>query len=130
LDSLRSWLNPQLLLSGVRLLGFRPSAAWPLRCSLAEPQMNKHTTTMLVKYLLFINLLTICLFVYDKNRAKKGAYRVRERDLIAVSFLGGWISALWIMKRIKHKTRKPSFQFKLYSAILLNIWIVWKWIFW
>jgi uncharacterized membrane protein YsdA (DUF1294 family) len=43
----------------------------------------------LLIYLSAISLIAAALTVRDKNAARKGAWRVRERTLLAVSALGG-----------------------------------------
>jgi predicted MPP superfamily phosphohydrolase len=60
-------------------------------------------------YLLAISLLAAVLAVRDKNAARKKAWRVRERTLLAVSALGGSAAMLLAMLATRHKTRRAKF---------------------
>ena len=48
--------------------------------------------------LISINITTFFAYWFDKRAAQKGAWRVPERDLHILEFLGGWIGA-WIAVR-------------------------------
>ncbi len=58
-----------------------------------------------VSVLAMMSLVTFCLYVSDKNRAKKGAYRISEKVLLSVSFFGGAIGGICAMKLVRHKTK-------------------------
>lgn len=63
-----------------------------------------------VFHLICINLTTFIAYGVDKRAARRGAWRVPEKDLHLLEFLGGWIGA-WIgQKFFHHKTAKKSFQ--------------------
>ena len=68
-----------------------------------------------------VNLWAICLTVYDKRAAKKGARRVRERTLLLVSLLGGSIAMLVTMRFVRHKTKHAKFMVGIPVIILLQI---------
>lgn len=71
-----------------------------------------HKTVMLfvVYQLVFINLTTFIAYRADKRAAVRGAWRVPERDLHTLEFLGGWLGA-WIAQKVyRHKTSKKSYQ--------------------
>ncbi|MBE6458402.1 MAG: DUF1294 domain-containing protein [Alphaproteobacteria bacterium] len=60
--------------------------------------------------LISINITTFFAYWFDKRAAQKGAWRVPERDLHILEFLGGWIGA-WIAQRLfRHKISKKSYQ--------------------
>ena len=75
----------------------------------------------LIIYLLAISLLAVILTVYDKNAALKNAWRVKERTLLAVCFLGGAFAMLLTMLCIRHKTRHIKFMLGIPLIILLQI---------
>lgn len=64
---------------------------------------------LLCAYVLLMSLLAFLLFWIDKARAKRGAWRIRERTLLLFAFLGGAFGA-WIgMLLFRHKTRHSAF---------------------
>lgn len=60
-------------------------------------------------YLLAMNLANFFLFGRDKQRARRGQWRVRERDLFLLAILGGSIGGWLGMQVFHHKTRHPKF---------------------
>lgn len=71
-------------------------------------------------YLAIINLAAFCLFGLDKNKAKKGRYRIPEAVLLGISLLGGAAGG-WIgMKLFRHKTRHAKFSLGLPLMIVIQ----------
>ena len=60
-------------------------------------------------YLIAMSLIAYILYAADKQRAKRDAWRIRERTLLLFGFLGGAIGALAAMKMLRHKTRHTQF---------------------
>ena len=60
-------------------------------------------------YWLIMNFIAYILYVADKGRAQKGAWRIRERTLKLFGFLGGAVGAIAAMKMVRHKTQHGSF---------------------
>ncbi len=86
---------------------------------------NIFTYRTLLLFLMFwlggINLTTFIAYGVDKRAAKKKAWRVPEKDLHLLEFLGGWIGA-WIAQKIfRHKTSKKSYQNVYKLMIILEI---------
>lgn len=75
-------------------------------------------------YILLISLITIVLTVYDKNAAKKGAFRISEATLILCALFGGAAAELITMLIIRHKTRHIKFMLGLPSIILAQIILI------
>lgn len=71
-------------------------------------------------YLFIINAVTIYLYRSDKVRAENGAWRISEKTLLFVAFIGGGVGALWAMYRYRHKTQKILFTFGVPVCIFLN----------
>lgn len=57
-----------------------------------------------------INITAFLAYWLDKRAAQRGAWRVPERDLHLLEFLGGWIGAWVAQKLLRHKTSKKSYQ--------------------
>ena len=74
--------------------------------------------------LILANLLSFALFGIDKNKAKKGSWRISERTLIASAILFGSFGT-WIgMKVFHHKTRKPLFAWGVPLLCILQLALI------
>ena len=52
-----------------------------------------------------MSLLDFCLMGFDKHRAKRNGWRVRERTFFIVALLGGALGGVVGMRLFHHKTR-------------------------
>ncbi len=77
--------------------------------------------SVLLLYLLFINLYAAVLTVYDKKMAQKHRRRVSERVLLVTAALGGAPLMLAVMKCIRHKTQKKKFMIGIPLLLCLQI---------
>lgn len=66
--------------------------------------------TFFLLHLLFINLVVMLAYAYDKRAAVMGYWRVPERVLHALTLAGGTFGAYIAQKTFRHKTRKTSFR--------------------
>ncbi len=73
----------------------------------------------MLSYYLFINIITFLVWGFDKFRATLQQWRVPEKTLYTIIFLGGGIGALLGMTIFRHKTRKP--QFKVIATVSIAI---------
>lgn len=64
---------------------------------------------LLITYLVIINLIAVIATVFDKVRAIRGKWRVKESTLLLISALGGSVSMYITMQLIRHKTRHLKF---------------------
>ena len=55
------------------------------------------------------NVVVFCVYAYDKQAAREGAWRVREDRLILLAIALGGIGALTCQKWLRHKTKKGIF---------------------
>lgn len=60
-------------------------------------------------YLIIINLVLFFVMGWDKSRAKKSAWRVRESALFLLAAIGGSIGGIIGMRAFHHKTRDKNF---------------------
>lgn len=72
-------------------------------------------------YLICINILTLSLFGVDKLLAIKNKRRILEKDLLALSFVGGAIGGLLGMFMFNHKVSKGSFLWKFALVLISQI---------
>ena len=82
--------------------------------------MNISLTSVLIVYLVVINIIAFALYGIDKHKAEKGKWRISENTLIAVAALGGCIGAIAGMTGFHHKTRKKKFSIGL--PVIFIIW--------
>lgn len=82
----------------------------------------------LALYLFIINFIAVVLCLVDKSRAKNKKWRVSEKALFAVSFMGGSISMYITMCLVRHKTNHKRFMIGLPLIILIQsavlLWIL------
>ncbi|MBR2921756.1 MAG: DUF1294 domain-containing protein [Alphaproteobacteria bacterium] len=60
----------------------------------------------------------------DKKAAINKAWRIPEKDLHMLEFLGGWIGAYIGQKFFRHKTAKKSFQATYKLMIILEFAVI------
>ena len=62
----------------------------------------------LLAYIIYIIVLSLVAFIAygaDKRKARKGKWRISEKTLLTLSFLGGALGGIWAMKKFHHKTK-------------------------
>ena len=72
-------------------------------------------------WLVIINLTAFAIFGIDKNRAKKGQWRIPEKTLFLSAILGGSIGAILGMYIFHHKTKHWYFQFGIPAIMIVQI---------
>ncbi len=72
-------------------------------------------------YLVIINTSVFVLCGIDKIRASNKAWRIRERTLYLLSFIGGAFFMLLGMLIFRHKTNKPGFAILIPLFLLLHL---------
>lgn len=79
---------------------------------------------IVILYLISINVITFFVFGIDKFLAIKSKRRIPEKDLLALSFIGGAIGGLLAMFIFKHKVAKGSFLWKFLLIFLCSVFII------
>lgn len=77
--------------------------------------------TVLLVYLLVVNLYTFAIYGIDKNRAKTGKWRISEKHLLLAAFLGGSLGAFMAMKTFRHKTKHGLFKWGVPAMGFIHI---------
>ena len=75
-------------------------------------------------YLLAVNSLTFLLYGIDKNKAKKGRWRISEATLLTMAAIGGSIGAWAGMRTWHHKTMHKKFKYGIPVIIIMQIALV------
>lgn len=73
-------------------------------------------------WLLLINLITFAVFGFDKAKAVRGKYRIKEATLLTFALLGGALGGIFGMYAFHHKTKKSLFKFGV--PLILIAWAV------
>lgn len=79
---------------------------------------------MLWIYYIVLNFITIFAYAIDKRRAVRGRWRIPERMLLGLAFLGGALGAWLGMKLCHHKTSKKKFVILVPLFLVLHIALV------
>lgn len=74
--------------------------------------------------LISINIVTVVAYYIDKRAALKGKWRVPEKKLHTLEFLGGWIGAFFAQRIFHHKTKKKSYQSTFIWVIFAELAII------
>lgn len=61
-------------------------------------------------YAFAVNVAGFLAFAWDKHCARNGMWRVPERTLLTLAFIGGAAGALAGQHALRHKTRKEPFR--------------------
>ena len=75
----------------------------------------------LAAWLGFINLAAFAAMGMDKSRAKRGAWRIRERTLFLLALFGGSLGAIAGMWLFRHKTRHWYFVVGMPAILILQV---------
>lgn len=78
-------------------------------------------------------ILVVCALTYlayrrDKRAAQAGAWRVPESTLHLLELCGGWPSAYFAQRILRHKTSKRSFLSVYWGIVLLHQFVAWEYL--
>jgi uncharacterized repeat protein (TIGR01451 family) len=89
------------------------------------------TTSNLIPLIVYpaMSLLTFVLYADDKSRAIKGQWRRPEAMLHLCELIGGWLGAFIAQQKLRHKSRKVSYQIVFWVIVSAHIVIWVDWLF-
>lgn len=79
---------------------------------------------IVITYLVLINAAAFVLMLADKQKARRGAWRIPEATLLGVAVLGGSIGAIAGMQLFRHKTQHWKFKLGLPLILAAQIGLV------
>ena len=82
------------------------------------------TIRNIIIYLIVINLIGFLAMLLDKRKAQKHKWRIPEKTLFYITFLGGGIGTIAGMYTFRHKTKKLKFTIGLPTILILEIILV------
>lgn len=88
--------------------------------TVAVSVLTARISPLLLAIYIGLSLLTFIIYAADKSAAKKGAWRTPESTLHLLSLAGGWPGALIAQQKLRHKSKKQSFQAVFWLTVLLN----------
>ena len=111
--------NPFYVLNSALVVGI----AWLLENYYFRTAPFSHKTLLLlvVIQLVTINFTTFLAYFVDKRAAQRGAYRIPERNLHTLEFLGGTLGALLGQRLLHHKSKKKSYRFFFHFIVIIQI---------
>lgn len=74
-------------------------------------------------YLVLVNAAAFVLMLADKQKARRGAWRIPEKTLLGIAAIGGSIGAILGMYLCRHKTRHAAFSLGLPLILAVQIWL-------
>ena len=81
-------------------------------------------------YLVIINALGFVIMRIDKQKARRGAWRIPEKTLFLPAVLGGAVGCILGMRTFRHKTKHWYFKFGMPAILVVQIllagWLVWS----
>ena len=80
--------------------------------------------TLIVLYLIVVNIAGFAGMGIDKRRAKKRAYRIPEANLFMLAIIGGSLGSILGMHLFHHKTRHLYFLYGLPAILVVQLLIV------
>ena len=79
--------------------------------------------TIIIIYLIIINVITFIVYGADKKKAEKHKWRVKEATLFFLAAIGGSCGALIGMYNFHHKTKKWYFRFGIPAILIIQVLI-------
>lgn len=76
---------------------------------------------MAIIYLILINLAGFAAMGIDKRRAIHRQWRIPERTLFGIAFLGGSVGSILGMEVFRHKTKHLSFRAGMPAILILQL---------
>lgn len=83
-----------------------------------------NVTTLLLTYLVLINLTGFAVMGIDKYKAKKRVFRIPEATLFSIALIGGSIGSIIGMYTFHHKTRHHKFTIGMPLILILQLLLI------
>ena len=82
---------------------------------------NIFTTKNIIIYFIIINIIGFLAMYIDKQKARKGKWRIPEKTLFIITALGGGIGTIAGMYTFRHKTKKLKFTIGMPAILILEV---------
>ncbi|NNV06079.1 DUF1294 domain-containing protein [Geobacillus sp. C56-T2] len=82
----------------------------------------------MIQYAIAVNLLAFFAMGLDKYKARRHRFRIAERTLWLLAWVGGAFGAMMGMYTFRHKTRHRRFRYGLPLLAAAELMVYWQWI--
>ena len=76
---------------------------------------------LVIYYLLLINAAGLLLMLTDKQKAKRGWWRIPEATLMGIAAVGGSLGTYLGMRLFHHKTKHPKFSIGVPLLLAIHV---------
>lgn len=77
--------------------------------------------SVLILYLIIVNLVGFAIMGIDKKRAIRGAWRISEASLFFTAIIGGSLGCILGMQHFRHKTKHWYFKYGMPAILILQV---------
>jgi uncharacterized membrane protein YsdA (DUF1294 family) len=88
--------------------------------------MQQIIVFLLIGYIVLMSLIGFTIMGVDKRKAIKKVWRIPEKVLIGIAFIGGGIGSFLGMYAFRHKTRHTKFVVLLPIAAVLYVYALYQ----
>ena len=75
-------------------------------------------------FLMIWNMVVFLVYGLDKGKARKGSYRISEKTLLLMTYVGGGLGAWAGGTHFRHKTQKKYFQLAWAVGVLIDALLI------
>lgn len=75
-------------------------------------------------YFIVINIIGFVMMGIDKDRAKRGAWRIPEKTLFTCALLGGSLGTTLGMSTFRHKTKHWYFKYGMPLIFVVQVLLI------
>jgi uncharacterized membrane protein YsdA (DUF1294 family) len=93
-------------------------------CACLMEKETRANLTLLLGYLLVLNILTFVVYGLDKRSARNRGQRVPENALLFLAFVGGTPAAYAARHYFRHKTIKRPFITRLRLILIVQLGVL------
>lgn len=68
-----------------------------------------------------LSIITFLAYAFDKSKAQRGAWRIKESRLHFFAIIGGWPGAAIAQQLLRHKSQKREFRIVFWFTVMTNI---------
>jgi uncharacterized membrane protein YsdA (DUF1294 family)/cold shock CspA family protein len=97
-----------------------PALAAGFLLLLAGATFTGRLPPVVAEYYGITSIGTFIAYALDKSAARNDRWRTPESTLHLCALFGGWLGALAAQRWLRHKSRKPSFQFVFWATVAFN----------
>ena len=83
--------------------------------------LDERLHSSILLYYFILGLITFLVYAKDKKASQNNTWRVSEKSLHSLSFLGGWTGAAIAQYTLRHKTQKNIFKAIYWLSVFANI---------